>query len=534
MTNKTSNDFYQRRRRTSHETNGASTAGISSVTNDISMSNSVNSNDRLLNHIENHVSSGNTSFDTSELLNLLEKKDKKYGPLTNTTNDARSVASAASRALSASSSAMMSRASSVASRGRRMLLEQDAAYHHSHNNNNNGTTATASTNNSGPSLTDHFAKSYNSSIELGTRHNKLRHADDQSSNGGGGSASYYTTSSYDTSSSYTTSDGSSSWSSWSLGTRSTRSTSGLHSINTQSTSSSLASIGTTMSLFIETCIQTKDICRYTKKRFIIMIFISIFLVITSLSINISLGMMREYSSRNNDNESMMMMQGSEGPSRGLPIELLGVVEQQQQHQQQQGGESAVEFYMCKRKTPFTYKIKNPNNNDDDTTQEQHAINTPLIKFDTNWDKSSNKLLLLRNDGKFGHIGNQINSLLHAIDYAIDNKLHLGMLFHSWTMDVIHTLWYEVTSGFEDLEVELLMDFGIVVVRNQGQLNRYNEVISRNAQQLYFYQGDNDVEMKNNWKEKMERHILILQRLYLRYNRGKTSIVFCFACFFLFL
>ena len=109
-----------------------------------------------------------------------------------------------------------------------------------------------------------------------------------------------------------------------------------------------------------------------------MIFISIFLVITSVSINISLGMMREYSSRNND-DSMMMMQGSEGPSRGLPIELLGVVEQQQQ--QQQGGESPVEFYMCKRKTPFTYKIEHPNNNDDDTTQEQHAINTPLIKFE---------------------------------------------------------------------------------------------------------------------------------------------------------
>ena len=125
-----------------------------------------------------------------------------------------------------------------------------------------------------------------------------------------------------------------------------------------------------------------------------MIFISVLLVITSLSINISLGMIQEY---NNRNEMMMNDNGSEGPSRGLPIELLGVEQQpQQQYQQQQdggGGEtSTVEFHMCKRKTPFTYKVKNNPNDNNDTTQaqqqqEQHAttiINTtPLIKFDTN-------------------------------------------------------------------------------------------------------------------------------------------------------
>eukprot|EP00578_Thalassiosira_sp_NH16_P003476 CAMPEP_0181131360 /NCGR_PEP_ID=MMETSP1071-20121207/30382_1 /TAXON_ID=35127 /ORGANISM="Thalassiosira sp., Strain NH16" /LENGTH=389 /DNA_ID=CAMNT_0023217545 /DNA_START=150 /DNA_END=1319 /DNA_ORIENTATION=+ len=177
-------------------------------------------------------------------------------------------------------------------------------------------------------------------------------------------------------------------------------------------------------------------------------------------------------------------------------------------EEQRRGKSqdTVPLYMCNRKTPFQYDV-NP--------LVPSADQKPLNRFVNDWEKTD-RILLLRNDGKFGHIGNQINSLLHAFDYARDNKLHLGMLFHSWSMDVINTMFYE-TDSFDDLGYDLLNDLGIVVIRNQTQLEGYTEVVTQNAQQLYFYRSSN--LGLDTWRETMRIHIEILQRLYLRYNRG---------------
>ena len=75
------------------------------------------------------------------------------------------------------------------------------------------------------------------------------------------------------------------------------------------------------------------------------------------------------------------------------------------------------------------------------------------------------MLLLRNDGSFGNIGNRFNGLLHAYYYGRDNQLHLGMLFHSWAMDTIHSMFYE-SNDFEYMAEEMYNDLGIIVVRNQ--------------------------------------------------------------------
>mmetsp|Transcript_39968 Transcript_39968/g.86169 ORF Transcript_39968/g.86169 Transcript_39968/m.86169 type:complete len:404 (+) Transcript_39968:59-1270(+) len=158
------------------------------------------------------------------------------------------------------------------------------------------------------------------------------------------------------------------------------------------------------------------------------------------------------------------------------------------------GESTVPFTMCGRTAPFKHDIH---------------------QFHVDWPRD-NKILLLRNDGKFGHMGNQINSLLHSFDYARDHRLDLGILFHSWAMDAIHTMFYE-TSDFEALGRELRRDLGILSVRNQTMLAGYDEVISKNSQKLYFYQSAN--VGVNHWTETMYVHAAFLQRLFLRYNQG---------------
>lgn len=173
----------------------------------------------------------------------------------------------------------------------------------------------------------------------------------------------------------------------------------------------------------------------------------------------------------------------------------------------------IPFVMCDRITPYQHSSHNIAS---DRSQYQH-ITKPYTFLSTNgqWTKS-NKILLLRNDGKFGHIGNQFNSLLHAFDYARDHKLHIGILFHSWAMDVIHSMFYE-SIDFDILSANMETDFGILLVRNQSQLLLYDEVISQNAQQLYFYKSSN--KNVDSWRDTMSMHKSILQQLFHRYNRG---------------
>ena len=157
------------------------------------------------------------------------------------------------------------------------------------------------------------------------------------------------------------------------------------------------------------------------------------------------------------------------------------------------------FSMCDRETPFRYSV-NPATDRSNQQRPQNA-------FRHDWPKR-NKILLLRNDGKFGNFGNQMNSLLHAFDYARDHNLHLGILFHSWAMDVIQSMFYE-TGDFEALGDEMMKDFGILVVRNQTQLALYDEVVSQNAEQLYFYKSSN--KHMDHWRETMEGELFLLSK-----------------------
>ena len=170
-------------------------------------------------------------------------------------------------------------------------------------------------------------------------------------------------------------------------------------------------------------------------------------------------------------------------------------------------EELRQFQLCGRYTPFTYKI-NPH--------VVPAMQRPILE-PMRWP-TTNKLLLLRNDGHFGHIGNQVNSLLHAYDYAMDHQMELGILFHSWAMDTIQTIGYE-TDTYDRLGRDLYEDLNIIVIRNQTQLRGFTEVHSETAKRLYFYSSSNYTNDRDMWTKKMPTHVAVLQRLFLRHNRG---------------
>ena len=49
-----------------------------------------------------------------------------------------------------------------------------------------------------------------------------------------------------------------------------------------------------------------------------------------------------------------------------------------------------------------------------------ASGLPLPEFRHDWPRRANQILLLRNDGHYGHLGQQVTSLLRAFDYARDH------------------------------------------------------------------------------------------------------------------
>ncbi|KAK1741301.1 hypothetical protein QTG54_007779 [Skeletonema marinoi] len=174
-----------------------------------------------------------------------------------------------------------------------------------------------------------------------------------------------------------------------------------------------------------------------------------------------------------------------------------------------GGPDAIStkekpFVMCDRPTPLNYAI-HPK-----MTQQVTYSGEPFVP---RWPTQKKLLLLRKDDYLFGHIGNQINSLLHAYDYARDHQLELGTTFHGWVIEAIQFMGYESNDN-KELRNEIRNELGITIIRNSTDLVGYDEVIQLSAKDLYFYKSPGD-----NWESNMNFHIGILRRIFLRYNRA---------------
>eukprot|EP00574_Skeletonema_japonicum_P004269 CAMPEP_0201734130 /NCGR_PEP_ID=MMETSP0593-20130828/33362_1 /ASSEMBLY_ACC=CAM_ASM_000672 /TAXON_ID=267983 /ORGANISM="Skeletonema japonicum, Strain CCMP2506" /LENGTH=383 /DNA_ID=CAMNT_0048227401 /DNA_START=124 /DNA_END=1272 /DNA_ORIENTATION=+ len=173
-----------------------------------------------------------------------------------------------------------------------------------------------------------------------------------------------------------------------------------------------------------------------------------------------------------------------------------------------GGPTAMRqespFVMCDRTTPLNYAIH---------PKMTQRVSYSGDTFEPRWPTQKKLLLLRKDDYLFGHIGNQMNSLLHAYDYARDHQLELGTTFHGWVIEAIQFMGYESNDN-KELRNEIRNELGITIIRNSTDLVGYDEVIQLSAKDLYFYKSPGE-----NWEANMNFHIGILRRIFLRYNRA---------------
>ena len=133
------------------------------------------------------------------------------------------------------------------------------------------------------------------------------------------------------------------------------------------------------------------------------------------------------------------------------------------------------------------------------------------------------MLFLNNRDPFGNIGNQINSLVHAYDYARDHRLDLGTGPHSWAVSTIQSMFFE-TKSLDGKELSQVMEkeLGIKVFDNttQWQLQQYEKIYYVSSKELFFYRSSPDnYNGGRDWTGVMDFHISILRRLFRRYNQG---------------
>jgi len=480
---------------------------------------SIGSNgDRLLHHIEKRVSSGK-SCNTSELLNLLEKKvngDEEQRRLSSsskscggTSINATARSNAHIRTSGSSGSITSASVRSSSGRVRRLLLEQDASM-------SSSSIATSTkpvfTNTNIQSLSynhidDDYSRSYNSSLATHITTNNSVHNSTTGSKSSGLSRSKSIMEEDESLASIEDNNELDGNSFFSTG-------SSLPSRTSHITNTSTSTAGTTLSLVIATIIQSNfnsfQKCQRPSSKQLLGLLMAICLILNTIY------------NMTSSTSSLLMMRDTN----------IAEVEQQLVREERV-------FSMCNRLTPYQYAV-NPTLQSAETNEILEPFgygDKPIDKFNTNWGQpsltssSQKKILLLRNDGKFGHIGNQFNSILHAFDYAKDFHTHIGIFGHSWFMDVIQSMFYETlpiysdieddeeevggsNGKFDKLDAELYQDFGIIVIRNQTQLQSYTEIIYKTAEELYFYHSS-----KENWRIDMYNHILILRQLYMRYNRG---------------
>jgi len=486
---------------------------------------SIGSNgNKLLHHIEKRVSSGK-SCNISELLNLLEKKvngsDNDDRGREGRLSSSKSCGGTSINATAQSNAAQVRTSSSgsvrtSSGRVRRLLLEQDASMSSSiatstkpvfTNNNNNIQSLSYN------HIDDDYSRSYNSSLAT--------HITAQTTTGNSGLSPRSRTHSNASTRSImeedeslasiedNNNDGNSldGNSFFSIGNSS------LPSRISHITNTSTSTAGTTLSLVLATIIQSNFNnckCQKLSSKQLLGLLMAICLILNTIY------------NMTSSTSSLLTMRDTN----------IAEVEQQLVREERV-------FSMCNRLTPYQYAV-NPTLQSAETNEILEPFgygDKPIDKFNTNWGQpsltssSQKKILLLRNDGKFGHIGNQFNSILHAFDYAKDFHTHIGIFGHSWFMDVIQSMFYETlpiysdieddeeevggsNGKFDKLDQELYQDFGIIVIRNQTQLQSYSEIIYKTAEELYFYHSS-----KESWRIDMYNHILILRQLYMRYNRG---------------
>jgi len=135
--------------------------------------------------------------------------------------------------------------------------------------------------------------------------------------------------------------------------------------------------------------------------------------------------------------------------------------------------------------------------------------------------NSNKLLLLQGQDQrlFGRTGNNLIEFLHALQYARDHDVQLGIVSNSWAFEMLLKMWMSVKD--DDWEVQFEEAFCVKIFNSQDETETQGydllfpelTVTEDFTKQLFLYQSERSLV------EYIGHQAQYLQTLFKNYNTG---------------
>lgn len=133
--------------------------------------------------------------------------------------------------------------------------------------------------------------------------------------------------------------------------------------------------------------------------------------------------------------------------------------------------------------------------------------------------SDRPILVLNGLDSYGRLGNNLVELLHAIQYARDNDIQLGISVHSWAMTAIQNMWLSAKS--DNWESELEQALCVKIFHDTQELQPWedkNNTKFIDTKELFLY-SKKDILLK----EYMMGQEHVMRTLYRHYNDGDGGV-----------
>lgn len=131
--------------------------------------------------------------------------------------------------------------------------------------------------------------------------------------------------------------------------------------------------------------------------------------------------------------------------------------------------------------------------------------------------NSNTILLLEGTQTYGRTGNQLIEFLHALQYARDNDIILGVKYGSWAMRLLNRMWLAVADVDQsEWEVTFQNSFCVRIIHSNQELKQWNNVIRMDTKDLLLYKSNASFQQYASFQQHT------LRTLFQNYNTGEGT------------
>jgi len=121
------------------------------------------------------------------------------------------------------------------------------------------------------------------------------------------------------------------------------------------------------------------------------------------------------------------------------------------------------------------------------------------------------ILLLEGIKSHGRTGNNIIEFLHAIQEARDMDIQLGIMYRSWAMKLLLTMWMAIDS--DDWQTQFERTFCVKIFNREKELEGW-DVVHQDTKELFYYRSELPLQ------EYVASQEQSLRTLFRHYNTGE--------------